>query len=367
MSESTNNLKHIVIEGFKSIKKLDLAMDDINILVGANGSGKTNLVSVFTFLEQLSLGKLHDYVDAEGGADLFFHFGTSNTALIKLDLEVGINGYHVELSPGHNGSLVFDEEYCTMSGSGDKLPLQSQNGESRLARLDPSSYGGAEYYIKKYLARCCVYHFYDTGSHAGFKKANKLANCHYLEKDAANIAPFLYHLREKHERSYRNIIATFRMVAPFIRDFYLEPTGEAGDEDIILRWIHAGREKPLEADALSDGTARFICLATLLLQPEELMPGTIILDEPELGMHPTAIYALANIIQTISRKTQVICATQSVSFANYFASENFIVVDAKGGVSEFRRLEKDRYERWLDMYGMGDIWAKNLVGGRPEW
>ncbi len=118
---------------------------------------------------------------------------------------------------------------------------------------------------------------------------------------------------------------------------------------------------------LSDGTARFICLATLFLQPESLRPDTIILDEPELGLHPAALDVLAEIVHVTTKETQVICSTQSVAFANLFMPKDFIVVDAENGVSRFQRLEEKRLVEWLQDYGMGDIWAKKLIGVRPAW
>ena len=134
-----------------------------------------------------------------------------------------------------------------------------------------------------------------------------------------------------------------------------------------MRWMHRQHEAPFSANVLSDGTARFICLATLFLQPRSCRPDTIILDEPELGLHPAALNVLADIIHATAGETQVICSTQSATFANFFAPEEFIVADAKDGVSRLRRLEQRELEPWLKEYGVGDIWDKNLIGGRPAW
>ena len=372
MSEETRNLKHIQIEGFKSIKKLDLPMKNINILIGANGAGKSNLISLFTFLGHLSQGKLQQYVKTEGGAERFFHFGTRNTEKIKLDLEIGNNSYSVEFLPNRDDdSLVFDVENCRMNSPSKSLKnLHSRKGESGLA-MESLKSQGVKFYTKKYLDQCRVYHFDDTSSQARFKKRSRLDNNYYLEEDAANIAPFLYELKnsecEEDQQSYKQIVCAIQSVAPFFHDFYLEPTGKLGDENILLRWMHTDHRSPFSANILSDGTARFICLAVLLLQPEFTRPDTIIFDEPELGLHPTALCVLADIIRSVSVKTQVICSTQSVIFANFFAPEDFIITELKEGASVFRRLEKEQVERWLDEYGMGDIWSKNLIGGRPQW
>ena len=373
-------LERIGVEGFKSIEKLDLPVGDINILIGANGSGKTNLISLFTFLGHLANGKLRQYVEVEGGAECFFHFGTRHASRIRVDLQVGVNGYHVVLSPNlDDDSLVFEKECCTISSSardfslepavassaGDVV-LEPVGGESGLARMFGDAYD-VPGHMKRYLGQCRVYHFHDTGSHALFKKTNKLVNNAYLERDAANLAPFLHHLQQEHFKHYRDIVYAVKAVAPFFHDFHLEPTGGEGDENILLRWIHAKRDAPLSANVLSDGMARFICLATLIFQPNSLRPSTIVLDEPELGLHPAALEVLADIIKSVSGETQFICSTQSVTFSNWFAPDNFIVVEEKGGVSEFRRPEAKEYEVWLEKYGMGTLWAKGLVGGRPSW
>jgi len=372
MNEESKNLKHIKVEGFKSIAKLDLPMGNINILIGANGAGKTNLISLFTLLSQLSQGKLRNFIETEGGAERFFHFGARHTDQMVFDLEVGLNGYHVEFVPNlDDDSLVFSEEYCTIVTSSRHWNLSPKKGESGFVSGKEADSAPVVRYTREYLDKCRVYHFHDTSSQARFKKINKLVNHHFLEKDAANIAPFLYYLKtsktESYRQSYQRIVSAIQAVAPFFHDFYLEPSGEEGDENILLRWTHTKYEAPFSANVLSDGSARLICLATLFLQPSSQRPDTIILDEPELGLHPAALDILADIIHATAKETQVICSTQSVAFANLFAPEDFIVVDAEDGVSNFRRLEREPLEQWLEEYGMGDIWAKNLIGGRPQW
>jgi len=373
MSETKNtHLERIKIRGFKSIKKLNLKMNPINILIGANGAGKSNFVSAFTFLRMLSEGKLQNYVEKQGFADSFFHFGSENTDAISLSLDVGQNGYHVELahSPSDD-SLVFDEEYCTFEGSPRIFYVKGKNGESGLLPGSETSSAYVRKYTRNYLQECRVYHFHDTGPTAGFKKATDLDASDYLYSDASNIAAFLYRLKtetvKEFNNSYRSIVKAIQTVAPFFHDFYLEPRGKEGEEKVILKWLHRDSENPFSANQLSDGTARFICMATLFLQPQVLKPYTIILDEPELGLHPAGLEVLAELVQLASKTNQVICSTQSVTFANEFEPEDFIVVDQEQGISTFRRLKREELEVWLEDYQMGDIWTKNLIGGRPEW
>ncbi len=362
MTEEYRNLKRIRIKGFKSIAELDLSMDNINILIGANGAGKTNFISLFTFLNQLAHGRLTTYVESQGFANNFFHFGAKRTQRITIDIEIEETKYHISFLHGtHNDSFVFEEEYSQIAASSQKQVIKGQLGESGLLSLTDTNKFPALQTIRKYLEECRVYHFHDTSSGAGFKQAVGKNDSDYLYKDASNLAAFLYRLKTESPSHYRDIVITIQTVAPFFRDFYLEPRGTKGEENILLKWLHREYDNPFSANQLSDGTARFICLATLFLQPHELRPHTIILDEPELGLHPAALHVLAEIIVSAAKKKQVVCSTQSVSFTNLFAPTDFIVVDQENGASTFKRLERKPLDHWLEDYGMGDIWNKNLI------
>ena len=226
-------------------------------------------------------------------------------------------------------------------------------------------------YTRSFLEECRVYHFHDTSPTAGFKQASDIEATDYLYHNASNLSAFLYMLKtsnfEDFNNSYKDIVDAIKTVSPYFHDFYLEPRGEEGNKRILLKWLHRDIDEPFSANQLSDGTARFICMATLFLQPEMLRPKAIILDEPELGLHPAALEVLADIIKSVSKKNQIICSTQSVTFANQFNAEDFIVVDQDCGASTFKRVSEKELSVWLEDYSMGDIWTKNLIGGRPEW
>jgi len=368
----STHLKTIAIKGFKSIESLDLAMKPINILIGANGSGKSNFISIFTFLRNLSEGKLQNHVEKNGFANAFFHFGAKTTPLIEVDIDVDINSYHVEFEHGvDDDRLVFKREHCGVKSSLDQWSIKGSKGESGLLPGSEAKSDFVRQYTKAYMEECRVYHFHDTGSTAGFKQASDLGASDYLYSNANNIAAFLYRLKTSREKefqkSYADIIDSIKTVAPFFHDFYLEPRGSENEEKILLKWLHRDHEVPFSANQLSDGTARFMCLATLFLQPLILRPKSIVLDEPELGLHPAALGVLAELVKSASKENQVICSTQSVTFANQFDANDFIVVDQKNGSSTFKRVDSETLKDWLEDYAMGDIWTKNIIGGRPEW
>lgn len=366
------HLEHIEIKGFKSIKSLNLDMGPINIVIGANGSGKSNFISLFSFLRNLSEGKLQTYVEKNGFANTFFHFGSKNTPNLEIDIDVGFNGYHARFSHGaDDDSLVFEKEYCRIKSSNKIWTVKGKKGESGLL---PGGEAKSKYvrdYTREYLEQCRVYHFHDTSQTAGFKQACDLTASDYLYSNANNIAAFLYRLKSSKDatfiKAYQDIVDAVKTVAPYFHDFYLEPRGEVFDEKVLLKWIHRNNEEPFSANQLSDGTARFICMATLFLQPISLRPKSIVLDEPELGLHPAALEVLAELVKSASKENQVICSTQSVTFANQFEAADFVVVDQEQGASTFKRVDEIALKSWLEDYAMGDIWTKNLIGGRPEW
>ena len=207
-----------------------------------------------------------------------------------------------------------------------------------------------------------MYHFHDTSSAAKVKLTGDIGDNESLRSDASNLAAFLFLLKAKHPDSYRRIVSTVRLAAPFFDDFRLRPS-PFNEQKIQLEWSEKNSDAYFNAHALSDGTLRFICLATLLLQPE--LPSLIIIDEPELGLHPYAIQLLAGLVRSASHKAQVILSTQSVTLVNQFTPEELIVVDRKDGASELRRLSAKDLESWLESYSLGELWEKNVLGGRP--
>jgi predicted ATPase len=169
-------------------------------------------------------------------------------------------------------------------------------------------------------------------------------------------------LQESFPEYYERIVKTIQLVIPFFKNFVLRPNA-LNPDTIRLEWQDKYSEKIFTASSLSDGSLRFVCMATLLLQPQ--LPKLIILDEPELGLHPTAISILAGLLKKASLRSQVLISTQSVNLVNEFDPENVIVVDREDGASIFKTLNSEKLEEWLNNYSLGDIWEKNIIGGMP--
>jgi len=217
---------------------------------------------------------------------------------------------------------------------------------------------------QEYVMHWRAYHFHDTGPKSPLKTTNEVDDNRFLRPDGANLAAFLYYLRLKHPDSYSLIRRTIQRVAPFFEDFVLEPL-RLNEKMIQLEWRHVGSEDYFDASSLSDGTLRFMALATLFLQPEELRPSIILVDEPELGLHPYAITLLASLVKQASVNSQVILSTQSSLLLDHFEPEDVLVAERANGSTQIRRLEPEPLKVWLEDYSLGQLWEKNEIGGRP--
>ncbi len=361
-------LERLTVRNFKSIRSQELRLKRLNIFIGGNGSGKSNLLEIFHFLSRVAKGELRIYTGVSGGADSLLHFGRKRSGWLSVELEfdkgTDANGYGFRLVPTEEDRFVFGEEkiwYHNIANYPDPMrpiPLGDGHAESKLTASKHPIAG----HVRSDLDSYRIYHFHDTSAGAKVRQTGDLEDNRWLQTDAGNLAAFLYRLKQKHQHCFRNIEDTVRQIAPFFEGFYLEPS-RLNPDKIQLEWKERGSEKYFNAHALSDGTLRFICLATLLLQPWQ--PDLILIDEPELGLHPAAVELLAALLESASERTQLVVATHSVTLVNQLTPEVVWVVERQDGASTFKNLEKADLSRWLDGYALGDLWEKNVIGGRP--
>jgi predicted ATPase len=371
-------INSIKIKGFKSIRDLEtFKLNSINVLVGSNGAGKSNFVSFFRLLRDLFEQRLQLSIATQGGANACLYLGPRVTRELSAELVFGRNGYHFTLVPTVDNKLVFSSEETIYSGylapnAPTRKSLASGHFESRLKNRkdDPGIFTekGVNHYVFEAMSGWVVYHFHDTSPVAGVRLPGSLNDNEFLRASAENLAAFLYGMQRTHPENYAKIRDVVRLAAPFFDDFKLRPV-PTNPEQIQLEWLQTESDYPFLASQLSDGTLRFICLATALLQPRP--PKTMLFDEPELGLHPYALSLLGSLIQKAVKpntwlRNQVIVSTQSALLLNEFVPEDIIVVERRDGQSVFRRLESAQLSDWLSDYTLGELWQKNLIGGRPR-
>ncbi|TVR60485.1 MAG: chromosome segregation protein SMC [Candidatus Competibacteraceae bacterium] len=355
-----NTLSRIVLRGFKSIRECDLELNALNVLIGPNGAGKSNFIGFFRLIQQMLEGKLQPYVSKHGGPDALLHFGRKKTEKLSAELYFGNNGYKFTLEPTQDNRMMFAEESFWWNIKGD-WSISSGHFETKVESQKRST--RIYDYTVPPMKSWRLYHFHDTSDSALVKQRHGINDNLYLRPDARNLAAFLYLLKDQHPSHYQRIVKTVRLVAPFFGDFQLRPQPDSKDQ-IELEWTEKGEDVPFKAHLLSDGTLRFICLATVLNQPEAFQPETILIDEPELGLHPRAIGFLASMLRSTSKKRQVIVSTQSVTLVNEFSINDLIVVDRQERVTVFQRHHQQAFQDWLREYTLGDLWEKNILGGR---
>ena len=370
------HIEHFSIRGFKSIRKLEsFELRPLNILIGANGAGKSNLLSLFKMLSALSQRRLYLFVRQEGGPDALLFGGRKLTSKLEVSLSFENNRYRYEFSLEPTAdSVVFSDEKLLPAVDG----LVSTRGDSESGMFkiiehlsdfdrDASHVRHAEFasYVFSNMEHWRVFHFQDMSDKAHVRNQSNVRDNLRLKSDAGNLAPFLRHLRERYPNHYRRIRDVVRLAAPFFKDFVYRKNQNPRDR-MDLEWEALDYpDTAFGPRQFSDGTLRFICLATLLNQPEILRPNLILIDEPELGLHPFALTLLAEMIQQAADLQQVIISTQSADLVNHFEPEDIVVVDRKNNESAFRRLDSEPLASWLEDYTLGDLWKMNVLGGRP--
>ena len=375
-------IKKLTIRGFKSIRALeDFELRPLNILIGANGAGKSNFVDFFTMLREMVEQHLQPYVRTHGGADAHLFLGPKVTQEIVGEFHFPPNSYGFTLQRTVGNELFFAKEStgfkAVFGDTGSILGTGHLEAKLKDCKDNPgrTARHGVEYHVHKAVSSWTVYHFHDTSNTAAVRREGSARDHERLREDAGNLAAFLLELRDAKSPpsafqlrnaspvAYGLIRDTVRLVAPFFDDFKLRPRSNGQDEVVFLEWTQKGSDYPFHPSQLSDGTLRFICMATALLQPRP--PATMLFDEPELGLHPYALNVLAGLLKQAASRTQVIVSTQSAPLLDYFEPEDVIVVDRKDGASSFSRLDKTQLTEWLDQYSLGELWQKNVFDGGP--
>lgn len=375
MENDMYRLKEVTIKGYKSIafdEPVKLRFnDDVTVLLGANGAGKSNIISFFQLLSYMMSGSLQLFVEQAGTNQVFLHYGSKKTPSLYGELRFEnskiYDVYEFSLTHASPDRLIINSEKMEWGGKKGKanpktVALESTFKESALIQAKDKDKQAKV--IWKILSNCKVYQFHDSSAEGPLRQASTVDSSHFLQSKGNNLASFLYFLKQNYEDSYRRIVSYVQMVVPQFRDFYLEPVRGY----VSLKWTDRSlNDYVFSSDQFSDGSIRFIALATLLLQPSETMPNVIIIDEPELGLHPYALDRLIEMFKDASIHAQVVVATQSPALIDGFDIEHIAVVerDEEKQATRVRNLNREELKDWLAYYSTSELWDKNVLGGRP--
>ena len=366
-----SRLERITLKGFKTIRELvDFEPCSRTVLIGPNGAGKSNFVSFFRMMSWALSGpdKLALHVSQQGGSRRLLHDGPAHTREIEAELTIrtaaGENDYAFRLFHAAGDMLVFADERYRFTRAGAQRqatwrPLGAGHKDPQLlaAALEDQT----AHVIRTLLQKIVVYQFHNTSDTARIRGKWSTSDNRWLKEDAGNLAPVLHRLRTRDPRYYQRIVDTIRLVLPMFSDFELEPDGS----NLMLAWRERDTDEVFSASQASDGFLRIVALITLLLQPAQDLPDVLILDEPELGLHPSAIDVVGGLIAAAATRIQIIAATQSVPLVDCFDPEDIVVVERPDRASTFKRLDPAALQEWLEAYSVSELWEKNVIGGRP--
>ena len=364
-------LKQIKIRGYKSLKDQEFDLGMINVLIGPNGGGKSNLISFFKMINFMLSGNLQLHIARSGGADSLLFYTSKTTLQIESTLtferEAGTNTHYMRLVHAAQDTLIFADEWISFSrrgwspetarkkffGAGHKESGLTNPPEDEMHRI-----------IKGLMNQCCYFQFHDTSETARIKQNSYIDDNRYLRSDAGNLAAFLYMLKETATPYYDRIISILRQTMPFFDNFVLERS-RFNQNQILLNWKEKDSDIMMGPHLLSDGSLRMMALVTLLFQPEASLPDVVLIDEPELGLHPYAIGILVSLIRYASNYKQIIIATQSPEFMDYFEPDEIIVTERPEKETLFKHLDPENLKEWRKDYSMSELWKKNVLGGSP--
>ncbi|MDR2172368.1 MAG: AAA family ATPase [Planctomycetaceae bacterium] len=355
-----NILNKLTIRGFKSIRELtNFELGKLNVLVGANGSGKSNLISFFKMLTDMLDGNLDDYVRENGGISNILYNGRKTTQKMQFETQSSPLKYRFTIKPDTNeGFVLTDEAYCYPCEMNNWRVIN--NGHAINDRRNCNS--NDKRYIYDTMKSWQIYHFHDTSATAPVRGWEIVEDNKKLRSNASNLAAFLLRLREDADDCYREILNVCKLVMPYFKDFLLNVKEFGKDKEIkkvSLSWRTKNSDFPMQSYHLSDGSIRFICLAVALLQSNP--PSMLIIDEPELGLHPEAIRIIGELINNAKKQTQIIVATQSPLLIDQFAIKDIVTVIRKDDQSVFERLKQKDFKKWLENYSLGELWTKNVL------
>lgn len=367
-----NKLKKVKISGFKSISTanpLTLEFGDINILLGANGAGKSNIVSFFKMVGYMMNDSLQMFIAQHGTNQKFLYYGSKVTPCLSAEIQTEsrkwLDIYRFSLTHAIPNRLIINsEEVECENKETEEAPYTKQIPSDFMESGLRASTDETCKSVKNILAKCKVYQFSDSSMSSPMRQASTVDSARYLQTEANNLASFLLYLKNNYEEAYRRIVTYIQCVMPQFKDFYLEPSRGY----VTLNWVDtSANDYVLSADQFSDGSIRFIALATLLLQPKDTLPSIIIIDEPELGLHPYAIDQLAEMIREAALNAQVIVATQSPALIDNFSMSDITVIerDEDTDSTTARKMDEETYSEWLKNYAISELWDKNVIGGRP--
>jgi predicted ATPase len=357
----------------------EITLEPLNIIIGQNASGKSNLVDVVKLLRSLPQDKgLVNFISKNGGISEWIWKGINSDeiATIQTTMQVGATFeaiYSIDVMSGNSQRLYVTEEMLKLL----RLNKESENfeinrndiatiGEKReeallfnIENLIPQKLDLIYYFFRANVQKINAFTDLQTNRSSNIRKPQPPdALNEFLEEDGSNLALVLNDLEHRGDTKDK-IVENLKKFNPRIKDYSIRILG--GTVQLFIR--EEGLEKPISAMRLSDGTLRYLCLLAILCHPEP--PPLICIEEPETGLHPDILPTIAELMIEASQRTQLIVTTHSDILVSSFSAhpEAVLVCEKDEDGTHFKRLEAEKLKVWLEEYTLGEAWLRGAIGG----
>ena len=374
----------IQIKGYRALADVTLDLHPLTVMIGPNGCGKTSLLEVFQLLKEAAQGRLGEAIANLGGFMSVLTRTSDVPSRMEFALKVDINSqlspgpisYHLALEPGSQGVGFVSvlerlsqlkpgtgpHHYIDSSApAGTELKLSKRLSEDKGLFFKPETEPDV---FRDILTKIHPLGFLDVTPRAPIRLPQTLTPVIYPGRNGESLFAALYNMRESKATlpSYERIIETLRLGFP---DFDHLELPVVGGGQITLAWHQKDLTVPLYPNQLSEGALRFLWLTTTLLSPEP--PPLILIDEPEISLHPELLQIVAALMRDASARTQLLIATHSSDLIRWLRSDEVVVIDKQDGKSTFTWATDPslNLEEWLKEYTLADLWYMGNLGGRP--
>ena len=381
------------VSNYRCLANVDLPLRNLNVLIGPNGAGKTSLLEIFQLLQRGSQLQLGDFLAENGGIDAVINRGRNDHRPTKLSIEVTLDveserspepmTYTVELFSLQRTLAIGMERlewqvtsdapqpFRYIDANGERIryydPVTTklvtpnwayQTNELALAQV-PKMYQEPEA-LRNLLAITAFHSFLDVSSRSAVRLPQPLAPGMRPGPNGDGLYSALFNMRSKAPETYERILALLEQGFPGFQRLEFDVVG-AGQ--ITLMWLERHSRQPLYPNQLSEGTLRFLWLIATLLSPA--IPPLLLLDEPEVSLHPELLMLLAGVLQDVSAGSQIVVATHSPDLIRWLKPDEVLVVDKIDGASTFTWADTMHLEAWLEDFTLRDLWLMGNLGGRP--
>ncbi len=381
-----NRLKNISVKGFRRLHNIDLEMRNLTVMIGANGSGKTSFLDVFSILAASASGNLHQQLQLKGGLNEILTRGKARELEISLAMNVPDREplkYRLALSPKglsyeireetltQQSDIYAPEPFKYIQSDGLDIKYFSQE-DRRLLRPNwehnpletslsqvPKMYREPEN-LRKSLASCTYYGALDVSEKSPIRLPQAMRPAKLPGAKGEDLVSCLYDLRESDRDRFEFLENILSAAFPDFERLNFPPVA-AGT--ISMTWTDRNFSQPIYLHELSEGTLRFLWLATLI-QSQNLTTITLI-DEPEVSLHPDLLRHLVYLMREAAKHTQLIVATHSDRLIGFLEPHEVLICDTEEGEAKMTWADTLNLSKWLEDYSLDQVWAMNIMGGRP--